>query len=438
MAKVLIIGSGGREHALGWKLAQSPHVEEVIYAPGNGGTEVEEKGRNVKISKSSSQSFRDIAELIASESIDLTIVGPEDPLANGIVDYLNGKGYNRVFGPTMAPAKLEADKFYSYQIMEELGIQQAQSEFCYSTTEAIIAITRMATSKGIVIKARGLAAGKGVVVCDSNNQALEEIVKHTLKFGEDVLIAERLFGQEFSVFGISDGNQVYPIEISLQDHKPQLDGDKGPNTGGMGAYGPAPIASVDVVRDVAENIMTPVVQRMKERGEEYKGFLYAGMMMTKEGPKVIEFNVRFGDPECQPAMMMIKSDFYETLSLAMAGRLDEVDMEFNPGASCCVVMASVGYPGSYRKGLPIRGIEEVESVEGVKVFHAGTAQHKHEGLITSGGRVLGVTPYSPEGIKEARELAYSATDVIQIASSTSYRGTVFHFRRDIASKALED
>jgi len=440
MAKVLIIGSGGREHALGWKLAQSDEVDEVIYAPGNGGTEVEEKGRNVELSKSSSESFRQMAELIASESIDLTIVGPEDPLANGIVDYLNGKGYNRVFGPSMAAARLESDKFYSYEIMDELGIPQAESRICKTTEEAITAIRDMDTLEGIVIKARGLTGGKGVTVCETKYLALREIDAHAEKFkSEEVLIAERLFGQEFSVFGMSDGNQVYPIEISLQDHKPQFDGDKGPNTGGMGAYGPAPIADVDVVRDVAENIMTPVVRRMKERGEEYKGLLYAGMMMTEDGPKVLEFNVRFGDPECQPAMMMIKSDLYETLSLAMAGRLDEVDMEFNPGASCCVVMASKGYPGIYQKGLwiPKTSIEQVENIEGVKVFHAGTSNLPNFFEII-GGRVLGVTGYSPEGIQAAKDLAYAATERIDANTISHARGLrVFHYRTDIASKALE-
>jgi phosphoribosylamine--glycine ligase len=243
-----------------------------------------------------------------------------------------------------------------------------------------------------------------------------------------VLIAERLCGQEFSVFGISDGNRVSPLEISLQDHKPLLDGDKGPNTGGMGAYGPAPIASADVVRDVARNIMTPLVQKMKEQGAEYKGFVYGGMIITEHGPKVIEFNIRFGDPECQPAMTMLKSDLYRALSSSLDGRLDQVKMEFNPGAACCVVLASQGYPEGYKKGLTITGLEDANRVGGVKVFHAGTKIDNGQ-ILTSGGRVLGVTRYSPGVIADAQKIAYDGVSKINVSGD-------FHYRKDIASKAL--
>lgn len=437
MVKVLIIGSGGREHSLGWKIAQSEEVSEVIYAPGNAGTE-EGKGRNIAIDGSKKENFQTLAELIRSEKIDLTLVGPEVPLTEGIVDHFNSQGYHRIFGPTKKASSLEGDKFFSYDIMEHLGIPQASSVKCYTTEEAEKAIKEKATIDGIVIKARGLTAGKGVSICDSEKQALKEIKKHAKNYGTEVLIAERLFGEEFSVFGISDGKKVYPIEISIQDHKRLLDGDKGPNTGGKGAYGPAPIASVKTVKYVAEKIMTPVVKEMAERGIHYKGFLYAGMIMTKEGPKVIEFNVRFGDPECQPAMMMIKSDLYKALSLALEGKLEDVNMEFNPGASCCVVLSSKGYPKKYKTGFPIIGIEKANKVEGVKVFHAGT-KLKEDCIVTSGGRVLGVTAYSPKGVADTKKLAYQAAEKIKI-----YKGLLgllkipskLHYRRDIADKAL--
>jgi len=296
LKKVLIIGSGGREHALGWKLAQSEEVSEVLYAPGNAGTQ-EGKGRNVPINGANKENFGAVADLIESEEIDLAIVGPEAPLADGLVDFLNARGYNRVLGPTEQASQLESDKFFSYNLMKALKIPQANSVKCSTTEEAIKAINDTATDNGIVIKARGLTAGKGVTVCDSKEQALAEISQHSEKYGAEVLIAERLFGQEFSIFGISDGNRVSPLEISLQDHKPLLEGDKGPNTGGMGAYGPAPVASSSSVKHIAETVLTPIVQKMKADGIEYKGFIYAGMIATETGPKVIEFNIRFGDPE---------------------------------------------------------------------------------------------------------------------------------------------
>ena len=428
MKKVLVIGSGGREHALGWKLGQSDEVSEVLYAPGNAGTQ-EDKGRNVSLDGSKKDNFGAVESLIRDENIDMVVVGPEQPLADGLVDYLNSKGYDRVFGPTQRASQLESDKFFSFDLMRDVGIPQAESVKCYSTDEAIRAINDRTTSNGIVIKARGLTGGKGVTVCDSRDQALGEIIGHSESYGSEVLIAERLYGQEFSIFGISDGARVSPIELSLQDHKPLFNGDKGPNTGGMGAYGPAPIASEEVVRNVANNVMTPLVQRMREQGNEYKGFVYGGFMMTEEGPKVIEFNIRFGDPECQPAMMMVRDGLYQPLSLALEGKLNEVDIGFNPGAASCVVLASQGYPGSYEKGLQIEGINEANSTDEVKVFHAGTKLDNGR-ILSSGGRVLGVTGYSPNGIADAQKLAYEAVSKIKVPGG-------FHYRKDIADKALK-
>lgn len=433
MGKILIIGSGGREHSLGWKISQSEEVSEVIYAPGNAGTQ-EGKGRNIAIDGTKKENFQTLAELIKSEKIDLTIVGPEAPLVEGIVDHLKSQGCHRIFGPTKEASRLEGDKFFSYDIMEKLRIPQARSIKCYTTEEAEKAIRKRAAIDGIVIKARGLTAGKGVSVCDSEEQALKEIKQHTKNYGSEVLIAERLFGEEFSLFGISDGKKVYPIEISIQDHKRLLDKDRGPNTGGMGAYGPAPVAPARIIKYVTEKIMTPVVQEMAEIGVPYQGFLYAGMMLTGKGPKVIEFNVRFGDPECQPAMMMIKSDLYKVLSQALEGKLEDINMEFNPGAACCVVLASKGYPKKkkYRE-VPIIGIEEANKVEGVKVFHAGT-KLKDDSIVTSGGRVLGVTAYSPKGIFDAKKLAYQAAEKIKTYGFLKIPSKL-HYRKDVADKA---
>ncbi|MDP2749402.1 MAG: phosphoribosylamine--glycine ligase [Nanoarchaeota archaeon] len=422
--KIAVIGSGGREHALGESLAKSDEVAQVIYMPGNAGTASENKASNYLKSFIKPESFPDFLKFIQSEGIDLVVVGPEDPLNNGIVNYLNSQGYNRAFGPTKEATQLESDKFYSHDLMKELGILQAISTKCHSTAEAAEAIKHF-HSEGIVIKARGLTAGKGVTVCDSKKEALEELTKHADAYGQEVLIAERLFGEEFSIFGISDGNRVLPIGISFQDHKPLLDGDKGPNTGGMGAYGPAPIAPLHVVNCVANKIMNPIVQRMKERGHEYKGFLYAGMMMTKDGPKVIEFNARFGDPECQPAMMMLKNGLYAPLSLALEGKLDEIKLEIKGGAACCVVLASQGYPGDYKKGLEIKGLAEVASMQNVKVFHAGTAfAGEDKKIVTAGGRVLGVTAYSADGIIDAKTTAYAAASKIAVEGGWAIRSDI--------------
>ena len=433
MPKVLVIGSGGREHALGWSIAKSDDVSEVIYAPGNAGTAMEEKGRNVPIDCSKKENFGKVYDLISSENIDLTVVGPEAPLNRGLVNFLNSKEYFRVFGPTQEASALEADKFFSYDLMKELGISQAESVKCCSTEWAVKAIHKIADEKGVVIKTRGLAAGKGVSVCDSKKEALEEVLYHRKTYSAEVLIAERLFGEEFSVFGFSDGKTVVPIGMSVQDHKRLFDNDTGQNTGGMGAYCPAPVAPAEIVRYVANNIMTPVVRRMKEKGIEYKGFLYAGMIMTEDGPKVIEFNIRFGDPEAQPMMMMLKNSIYEPVSLALEGKLGQINPEFREGAACCVVMAMQGYPENYAKGVPILGLENEDLIKSpgteTKIFHAGT-KHFNDSIVTDGGRVLGVTGYSAEGLADAKKLAYDSASRIRLQTGN------FYCRTDIADKAL--
>ncbi len=428
--KVLVIGSGGREHALGWNIAQSDAVGEVIYAPGNAGTAHEMKGRNVSLDATKKEHFSDVAHLIQDQGIDLTVVGPEAPLDDGIIDYLQEKGITRVFGPTSNVAAVESDKAWSHALMENLSIPHAASIICMDHESAKSAIRERATEKGVVIKARGLTGGKGVYVCDSANEALARIDEHQRNFGENVLIAERLFGEEFSLFALTDGITVSPLEISVQDHKRLHHGDTGPNTGGMGAYAPAlHLASPDLVRCISDTMLIPLVQHLKKNNTPYRGFLYAGMIMTAEGPKVLEFNIRFGDPEAQAAMMMLNGSLYESISLALEGKLDQLQPQFNPGAALCVVMVSQGYPGLYEKGIRLLGLHEAADVPGVKIFHAGTKEE--EGIVkTSGGRVLGVTAHSSSGLEHAQKLAYHAVSKIHLE-----RGDLF-YRNDIGHKGI--
>jgi len=431
MAKVLIIGSGGREHALGWKLAQSPEVSDIYYAPGNGGTQDKEqggKGINIPLQANHQEDFAKILEFIQSEKIDLTVVGPEAPLTLGLVDFLGENGVSQVFGPSKDAAQLEADKFFSCEIMEKLDIPQAKSVACRTQSEAENAIREHTNADGIVLKARGLTGGKGVYVCDNQTEAMKALETLSSKYGPEVLVSERLFGQEFSVFAICDGEKAIPLEMAFQDHKALLDGDKGPNTGGMGAYGPAPIASAQRVRDVADQVMTPIVQQLKKEGKPYKGFLYAGMMATEQGHKVLEYNVRFGDPECQPAMMMIANDLYPVLRDSLHPEKETPALQFREGAACCVVLASQGYPGSIQKGLPISGFDKTTSSQEVIIFHAGTRK-EGEQILTNGGRVLGVTAYATSGLEQAQKDAYQSVNSLSIEGN-------FHFRTDIANKAF--
>lgn len=434
--KILMVGGGGREHALGWRIRLSPLVSEVFYAPGNGGTQEEKKGRNIPIDPND---FDALFDFVKQEKIDMVVVGPEQPLANGIVDSFNRRGYYRIVGPKKKTTWLETDKFESFDMMNALNIPQANGIKCYTIEEAKEAIREMTNLEGVVIKAQGLTEGKGVKVCNSRDHALGQIENHIELYGKKVLISERLRGQEFSVFGISDGNKVLPLEISFQDHKPLLERGRGPNTGGMGAYGPAPIASSEVVKGISKNIMQRVVD---ETG--YKGILYAGMIMNSGGPKVLEWNIRFGDPECQPAMMQLspETDFYEVLSASLEGRL-EVEMKFKPGASCCVVLAAEGYPDSKKYkdkiGTPIFGIKEAEEDQRVKVFHAGTSRRtfnagtmdEDSDIFINGGRVLGVTAHSPSGLEEAQEAAYQG--VRKIVEATGEEN--LHYRTDIGNEA---
>lgn len=431
MAKVLIIGSGGREHALGWKLAQSPQVEEVYCLGDNAGMATEPKMHQFSDLKYAKDKFTDIESLIRRLGVDLTFIGPEQPLVDGMGDYLRKQG-RRVFGPSAAAAQLEADKFFSYDLMDLCRVPQAKSVKCSTAAEARNALEGAEWPTGVVLKARGLTGGKGVTVYDTKQQALDDLAQHAGAFGEQMLVANREHGWEFSIFGIADGNEVHPFTVAVQDHKRLNDGDQGPNTGGMGAYGPVRDVPPWLIRQIANQMLTPLVQYLRYRGTEYRGFLYAGMMMTDDGPKVLEFNVRMGDPECQPLMMLLQSDLYPLLSSAADGYL-RGEMKFKPGAACCVVLAARGYPDPKKvkaeSGESISGLEEAAQIPGVKVFHAGTKLDEQGRIVTSGGRVLGVTAHSSDGILVAQELAYMATNRISVPGGS-------HYRTDIGARAV--
>jgi phosphoribosylamine--glycine ligase len=421
--KVLLVGSGGREHALAWRLGQSKQLSKLFIAPGNPGTAQE--GTNVDIADD------DIAGLVKfakDQKIDLVVVGPEDPLAKGLVDALNEAGI-KAFGPVKAAAALEADKAFAKEIMRANAVPTAEGRTFHSfkDAKAYIASRDMA----LVVKATGLAKGKGVFVCDEPADAInaaEKIMEGGIfgEAGKSIIVEEKLKGQEASILAFVDGRNIYVME-SAQDHKPIGDGDTGPNTGGMGAYSPAPIVTEKIMVQIEREVLVPTLDGMNRQGSGYRGVLYAGLMLTAGGPKVLEYNARFGDPETQPILMRLGSDLLEVMLAVCDGTLDKVTLRWDPRPAVCVVMASGGYPGSYEKGKVISGIEVAEKAEGVKVFHAGTAMKDGE-LVTSGGRVLGVTALG-KTIKEAQEKAYEATKVI------SFEGA--YYRKDIADKAIK-
>ena len=442
MAKVMIVGNGGREHALGWSIAQDPEVEEVLYAKGNPGTAAEEKSRNVVVDAkpldgTKKVNFEKLADIVEKESIEMIVVGPEQPLLDGITDFFHDRGYTHIFGPTARASQIEADKFLSEQLMASLGIPRAASYLCPNPGSARKWIPKV-DSEGVVLKPRGPTGGKGVLVCGTKEEALAKLDSHAEKYGHELLVVERLFGQEFSVFGIADGKSFLPIETAVQDHKPLYDNDQGPNTGGMGAYCPVPIADADIVRRAADTMMTPIIRKLAEIETPYTGFLYAGMIMTVEGPKVLEYNCRLGDPETQALVMMLKSGLYQPIKLALEGRLHEASFPLKEGAACCVVMASDGYGEreNFATGFPISGLKETAAWH-VKVFHAGTAIDDKDEVVTASGRVLGVTSYSEQGLAEALEQAYASVQFIDAATMGANNRNVFHYRTDIGAKGLK-
>ena len=420
---VLLIGNGGREHAIAWKLAQSKNLGELYIAPGNPGTA--QCGKNVPIGAGDINKLVDFAR---QHKIALAIVGPEDPLAAGIVDAFEAAGI-KAFGPSAAAAQLEADKAFAKQLMRSSSVSTAEGRVFerFSDAKAYIA----SRDEAVVIKAAGLAKGKGVFVCDDPADgilAAEKIMCDRIfgSAGDRVIVEDKLLGEEASILAFVDGRNIYVMESS-QDHKSIGDGDTGPNTGGMGAYSPAPVVTEPLMNQITREILVPVVDGMNRNGTPYKGVLYAGIMITAGGPRVLEFNVRFGDPETQPILMRLKSDLLEVCLAVCDGKLDDVTLEWDQRPAVCVVMASGGYPGDYEKGKIITGLTDAGQIEGVVVFHAGTAA-KNGNIVTDGGRVLGVTALG-ETIADAKSKAYRAADKIKFDGA--------YYRRDIADKAIK-
>ena len=420
--KVLVTGGGGREHALAWRIAQSSDVEKVYVAPGNAGTGLEEKLQNVPISP---MDFDALIKFAQSENVDLTVVGPEDPLVAGCVDRFTEAGL-RCFGPSEVAAQLEGSKSFTKAFLKKYDIPTGDYR---AFDEIAPAKDYLDTLKPpIVIKADGLAAGKGVVIAQSVGEAkstVADMLSGNLLSGAGsrVVIEEFLEGEEASFIIIADGENFLPFATS-QDHKAAYDGDIGPNTGGMGAYSPAPVVTEEVFNRTIDQVIKPTLQGMKDEGHPYTGFLYAGLMIDKEGqPRVIEFNCRFGDPETQPIMSRLQTELVSLMDAAIDGRLNETEIAFDPRIALTVVMASGGYPGSYENGKVISGLADVK---GAKVFHAGTSMKDGE-VVTNGGRVLGITALGST-VLEANKNAYAAVNQI------SFEGA--EFRTDIGYRAI--
>jgi len=421
--KVLVIGGGGREHAIVWKLSQSRSVDKIYCCPGNAGIAGLAECINVN-----QNDFRALLDLVRYEWIDLTIVGPEDPLSKGIVDLFEKEG-RKILGPTKAAAQLESSKVFSKDLMKSYGIPTAE----YRVFTSYLHAEEYLRFKGapIVIKADGLAAGKGVFIANTTDEAMDalKIIMKDRAFGDagnKVIIEDCLKGEEASYMVFTDGKTIVPM-VSSQDHKRIFDDDKGPNTGGMGAYSPAPVITEEIEKVVIEKIMKPTIRALKSEGINYKGILYAGLMIDNGMPSVLEFNCRLGDPETQPVLSRLKTDLVDIAIAVTEERLSEVTIEWNNDPAVCVVLSSSGYPGQYRKGDVITGIDEANKMEGVQIFHAGTA-FKEDQVVTAGGRVLGVTAIGKD-IAAAKSRAYEAAEKIH------YNG--MHYRKDIADRALK-
>ncbi|MCI5123887.1 MAG: phosphoribosylamine--glycine ligase, partial [Candidatus Electrothrix sp. AR5] len=420
--KVLVIGSGGREHALVWKLSRSEKVRSICCAPGNAG--IKKMASCVKIS---SDDIEGLLEYAKKENVDLTIVGPEDALAAGIVDRFEEEGL-RIFGPSTAAAELESSKVFCKDFLQKYNIPTAAYQAFDKPGAAKKYIEKIGAP--CVVKADGLAAGKGVIICQTEDEA-KETVDQMMKenafgdAGSTVVVEEFLVGEEASFIAFVDGETVLPLPSS-QDHKAVFEGDRGPNTGGMGAYSPAPIMDEGMSMRVMNEVMLPTVRGMAEEGRPFKGMLYAGMMIDGDRINVLEFNCRFGDPECQPLLMRLQTDLVEILEQAIDGKLNEVELEVDPRPAVCVVMASEGYPSNYITGKPITGLINAAKLRDVMIFHAGTAIENRR-TVTSGGRVLGVTAMDTS-VNKAIERAYKAVDKIR------WKGC--YYRRDIGHRAV--
>jgi len=419
--KVLVVGGGGREHALCWKLKRSPSVSEVICTPGNPGIAKDARCININAGD-----IDGLVALAGNEQPQLVVVGPEVPLVAGLADRLRAEGL-AVFGPGRAAAELEGSKSFAKALMHDAGVPTAKFETHSNPERAADCIHRFGAP--VVIKASGLAAGKGVIVAQTVDKALaaanDMLAGNSFgDAGSQVVIEEFLEGEEASCLFIVSGDTILPLDSS-QDHKALLDGDKGPNTGGMGAYSPAPCVTPDIAEQVLETIARPTIKALKARGIEFIGTLYAGIMLTADGPKALEFNVRFGDPECQPLMSRLKSDLGEVLLAAAEKRLDNLTLDWDEQAALCVVVASEGYPGSFKKGQIISALETVESA-GTTIFHAGTAE-KDGAIVNSGGRVLGVTALG-DSVAQAQKTVYAALEQLDWPGG--------FYRRDIGYRAV--
>ena len=420
--KVLVVGSGGREHALVWKIAQSAKVEKVFCAPGNAG--ISQSAECVNIG---AEDIDGLAHFAAKEGIGLTVVGPEVALTLGIVDVFRSQGL-RVFGPDQKSAALEGSKVFMKDLLKKYNIPSAAYEVFEDRDQAVSYIEKMGAP--LVVKADGLAAGKGVIVAQTVEEAVEavDLIMAEKAFGDAgarVVVEEFLVGEEASFLAFTDGKTVVPLPSS-QDHKAAFDGDKGPNTGGMGAYSPAPVVTEEIHAEAMENVMYRTVKAMESEGCPYQGILYAGLMIDKGKIKVLEFNCRFGDPEAQPLLMRLKSDLVEVMEAVIDGKLDEVNLEIDPRPTVCVVMASGGYPGSYEKGREMFGLDEADNITGVKVFHAGTKEENGK-IVNVGGRVLGITAIGDD-LPGAIEAAYQGVKAINWQDC--------YYRKDIGQKAL--
>lgn len=426
---ILVVGSGGREHALAWKLAQSPRSQRVFVAPGNAGT-ASEKGKieNVPVKDTNVPALVQFAK---ENQIGLTVVGPEIPLCAGIVDAFEAETL-RIFGPNKAAARLEGSKTFCKEILRKGSVPTANYHTFTRGGDAIDFL-KADRDMPIVVKADGLAAGKGVFVCDNRAEAVEAIQRITKdrefgSAGDSLVLEDRLHGQEASVLALTDGKTIVTLQPA-QDHKAAFDGDTGPNTGGMGAYSPAPIVDDSSLHWIEEHILVPTVHALNRNGTPFKGILYAGLMMTKQqGPKVLEYNVRFGDPECQPLLMRLKTDLVDIFEATIDSKLDEIaPLDWDTRSAVCVVMASKGYPGDYEKGFTIHGLDEAAKIPNTKVFHAGTTLNESGAVVNSGGRVLGVTGLG-DTVSEAKSSAYAAVKCIQWEGAWC--------RTDISDKAI--
>jgi phosphoribosylamine--glycine ligase len=421
--KVLVIGGGGREHALVWKISQSPRVSKIYCAPGSAGI-----GELAELVAIRPEQIEQLADFATTEKIDLTVVGPELPLTLGITDVFESRGL-RIFGPNKAAAQLEGSKAFAKKILDENNIATAAFGTFANAASAKAYLARH--EPPYVIKADGLAAGKGVLICANREEAeaaIEEILvrKAFGVAGEKVVIEDFLVGEEASFMVLTDGEHILPL-ASSQDHKRVFDNDEGPNTGGMGAYSPAPVITAELHDRILREVFMRLLTGLKKKGIGYRGVIYAGLMITKDGPKVLEFNARFGDPECQPVMMRLKSDLVPLLEAAIEEKLDQVQADWYQEPAVCVVLCARGYPGAYGKGKEIRGLERLKNWENGFVFHAGTAVDGGR-WITSGGRVLGVTA-------RGKKIVDAVQEVYRAVGEISWDG--MHYRKDIAHRALK-